>query len=833
MNRIVLIFLSLTVNILFSFAQGPPQSGSWSAAKLTTGGISGSVLSGEDKSPIEYGNVIVKDTAGNLVNGVITDESGNFVVKNIPFDKMVTIECSYIGFETIFINDIMLSTEKPFHNTGTILMKPDAELLESVEISAKKTVLQTSLDKKTYNVEKSTITKSKSASDVLGELPSVSVEADGTISLRGNSNVRILIDGESSLTQSGNIELILQQIPAESIERIDVVTNPSAKYDPDGTSGVINIILKKEKQRGINGTVSAGVGTWNKYNLATFINYRKNKFGLTANYNFRYTDSYSDNSSERSSFSEEFANVLTQEGSSANDNMSHFGRIGLTYNPNKKNALAFGVLTNYFQFNRDAELLSTTAFESDNSIEYRSTNSLFNGKGKFTNANLYHTILFKEEAANVKYGVNYSFFTGDFDGGNTTDTLSNDEIYFLSAQNTNTDAFSHTLDIPVDVVIPINDKITSEFGFKSNINWRNSVFSSSRKADADSEFVDDPFLNYDYNYKEQIHAIYANHIHSIKRFSYQIGLRLEEVILSAKVTPEAGNIEAFKRDYFGWYPSVFLRQGFGKDENALHELQISYSRRINRPDFRMVNPNRDFSDPLNLRQGNPFLQPEFITSIELGYNKVWDKVTFNTSLFYKLTTDEYSGVTLLIDSVTTLTTFGNIGKSHEYGWELVTKFQLLKWWDLSADFNIAQRNIRGEGEFEYISSDRLQYGGKVTSTMNVWKGLEIQLIGRYQGPNATAQGQRDGFGTMDVALKQNILKNKGSISFTANDLFNTQDRSGFNSTENFYEVYKDKRETRIFWLTFSYGFGKMGEMFNKRNSRRGGGEEDSGEEGLF
>jgi outer membrane receptor protein involved in Fe transport len=825
----------LLINVFISFqifAQGP-SSGSWSASSMPSGGIAGSVINAEDNSPIEYGNVIVKDSAGNLVNGVITDETGNFNVQKIPFEKKVSIEFSFIGFQTILIEDIVLSVAQPFYQTGQIIMKPDAELLQAVEITGQKVVVQTSLDKKTYNVDKSTITKSKSASDVLAELPSVSVEADGTISLRGNSNVRILIDGESSLTQSGNIELILQQIPAESIEKIDLVTNPSAKYDPDGTAGIINIILKKEKQRGINGTVSAGIGTWDKYNLATFINYRKNKFGLTANYNFRYTDSYSINNSERASFSEEFSNVLTQEGISKNDNMSHFGRIGFTYNPNKKHALSFGALSNYFQFNRDEDLVSTTDYTNSEFTEVRNTNSLFNGRGKFTNANVYHTILFKEAAANVKFGLNYSFFTGDFDGGNTTDTLSNDELYFLSAQKTFVNAASHTIDIPVDFVIPINDNITTEFGLKTNVIFRNSDFSSTRKLDAEADFTNDELLNYDYSYQEQIHAIYGNHIHSIKRFSYQLGLRLEEVLIRADVVPEVGEVSKFKRNYFGWFPSVFVRQGLGKDEKSLHEIQFSYSRRINRPDFRRVNPNRDFSDPLNQRQGNPFLQPEFITSLELGYNKVWNKVTLNSSLFYKLTNDEISGVTLLIDSITTLTTFDNIGKSHEYGWEFVSKFQMFKWWNIGADFNIAQRIIKGEGDFEFISSERLSYGGKITSTMNVWKGLEIQLIGRYQGPNATAQGQRDGFGTLDVALKQDILKNKGSISFTANDIFNTQVRAGFSSTENFDEVYRDKRETRIFWLTFSYGFGKMGEMFNKRNSRRSGGEDDGGDDGLF
>ncbi|MCB0503287.1 MAG: carboxypeptidase-like regulatory domain-containing protein, partial [Bacteroidetes bacterium] len=264
MNKLMIVVLVTIGLIPLAIAQEPSGAPGYGSAG---GVITGMVSSSEDASVIEYANVIVKDSIGKMINGVITDTEGKFLIKSIPFGQEVELEISFIGFTTITQN-IKLTKDNPTYDAGNINMRPDTELLKEVEVKGEQVVVQTSLDKKTYNVDKSAITKSKSASDVLGELPSVSVDADGSISLRGNSNVRILVDGESSLAASGNIELILQQIPAESIEKIDVVTNPSAKYDPEGTSGIINIILKKEKQRGINGTVSAGIGTWNKYNAA-------------------------------------------------------------------------------------------------------------------------------------------------------------------------------------------------------------------------------------------------------------------------------------------------------------------------------------------------------------------------------------------------------------------------------------------------------------------------------------------------------------------------------------------------------------------------------------
>ncbi|MEZ5007653.1 MAG: TonB-dependent receptor [Chitinophagales bacterium] len=833
MRYILLPFLLLVGFTQYALAQGPPGAPGYNQGAPTSGGITGVVLSNEDDSFIEYANVIVKDSSNNMINGVITDTEGKFMVKNIPFGQPVNLEISFIGFTTIN-KTITLSKENPFHQTGIIKMMSDTELLKEVQIKGEQVVVQTSLDKKTYNVDKSAITKSKSASDVLNELPSVSVDADGNISLRGNANVRILVDGESSLAASGNIELILQQIPAESIEKIDVVTNPSAKYDPDGTSGIINIILKKEKQRGINGTISAGYGTWDKYNAATFINYKKNKFGLTANYNFRYTDSYRNGFLKRTTNSEGVESVLDQTSKSDNDNMSHFGRLGLTYNPNKKNTLSFSVLTNMFQFNRDA-ILSTNIFNGMDSTAYDSNReSLFNGTGVFSSGSIYHTVKFKEESAEVKYGANYSVFRGNFDGGFREDSIVIGNSFFLTAQETEVDAISHSLEIPVDFTFPINDDITEEFGLNSSFNWREADFTSRSKFFENDDFsLDEALLNV-FNYKEQNHAVYFNHIHKINRFSYQVGLRLEEVFINANVESLSEGTQTFKRDYFGWYPSVFLRQSFGKDEKSLHELQVSYSRRINRPSFRIVNPFRDYTDPLNPREGNPFLQPEFINSFELGYNKVFDKVTLNSSLFYKLTTDLFTRISTLIEEDIVLTSYDNIGKSHEFGWEIVSKFKVLKWWDLEMDFNISKNYIRGETLNFSLNNENISYGGKATTTMR-YKGFEAQIIGRYRGPQITSQGEQNGFGTLDISLKQDILKKKGSITFSANDLTNSVERTGNTIGENFTSEFRNKRETRIFWLTFSYGFGKMGAMFNKRANRRNGGDDDDGggEEGVF
>ncbi len=839
------LFSILTV-FIFShnlLAQGSPPRSDFDPSKMTSGGIMGVVSSGEDESLIAYANIVVRDSIDKLINGVITNEEGKFMVKKIPFNQTVKLEISFIGFQTI-TQHIVLTKENPFHKAGNIVLLPDTELLKEVQVKGEKAIIQTSLDKKTYNVDKSTITKSKSASDVLNELPSVDVEADGTISLRGNSNVRILVDGESSLASSGNIELILQQIPAESIEKIDVVTNPSAKYDPEGTSGVINIILKKEKQRGVNGTVSAGVGTWNKYNAATFISYRKNKFGLTANYNFRYNDSYSESFSERTTDSLGNVDVIKQTGEAENDNMSHFGRIGLSFSPNKKNTISFGALSNFFKYSRDGDSKSHFTFDDDSAEADTESDDIHNGNGVFSNFNLYHNVKFKKESADFKYGANFSKFNGEFDGGYVRDSIVSNGTLLLEARNTEVDAISHTLDVPFDFTIPVNDAITQEFGFKSSIIWRFSDFTSESKDNLSDQFETEYDLQYDFNYNEKIFAAYGNHIHSIKNFSYQIGLRLEEVLIDAEVMSISDGLQAFDRTYFAWYPSVFVRQGFGDKEKGLHEVQLSYSKRINRPHFRIVNPYRDFSDPNNPREGNPFLLPEFINSLELGYNKVWEKVTFNSSLFYKLTTDYYSRFQVDLGAGVQLTTYENVGSLHEYGFELINKYKVTDWWDIGVDFNIAKNQYTGgsfirEGDTITISSnDNLTYGGKATSTMDVWKGLEIQITGRYRGPRLTTQGQRDGYGTLDFALKQSILKNKGSISFTANDLTNTRKRGSSSSvgdgTTTITTISENKRESRIFWLTFSYGFGKMGEMFNKRAGRNNrGGDDDGGDEGVF
>lgn len=815
------------------FAQPP----GWDPSQMTSGGVGGMVYNTEDEIPFEYANVIVSDMEGNMIKGIITDVEGKFMVRNIPFGQPFSVEISFIGFQSYRVDSMVVNKETPFHMLGQIDLRTDAALLQEVVVTGEKAVVQTSLDKKTYNVEKDAVTKSKSVSDVLNELPSVNVDADGNITLRGNSNVRILVDGDAGLAQSGEIALILQQIPAESVEKIDIVTNPSAKYDPEGTSGIINIILKKEKQRGINGTVTAGIGTWNKYNAGTFISYRKNKFSLTANYNFRYYDSFSDGEFKRTTFSDAGNSVLSQVSDSENDNMSHFARLGFTYAPNDRNTLSFGALGNIFFFNRDARLETR---ETNEGIEFNhfTRNTDFNGSGVWYSAYINNDFKLKRENTSLKYGANYSSFTGDFDGGYRQDSLTDMSNFFDSEQETEVDATSYNLDLNVDLELPLSETMSQEFGFKSSLRWRVGDFVSRSKSNESRDlFLDTDLIN-DYTFFEQVHAIYGNHIHSIKNFSYQIGLRLEQVWTNNQSVTYTDE-QNFERSYFSWFPSVFLRQSFGK-EDALskHEIQLSYSRRINRPSFRITNPFRDFSDPQNPREGNPNLQPEYINSFELGYNKVWEKVTFNSSVFYRLTEDLFTRVSTLIDEENNvvLGTIENLGTQHDVGFEIINRYKVLDWWDINMDFNITQIYIRGTGSQSDLNNEGLTYGAKVSSTMNVWKGMEIQLIGRYRGPRIGTQGESDGYPSMDITIKQDIMKKKGTITFSANDIFNSVERTNTLNGDGFESVSTNKRETRIFWLTFSYGFGSMGEMFNRRARNQGGGGSDDGggdEGGVF
>ena len=833
MNRFLHTLAFICLVSSFTYAQ--PPGGGLDPSKMTSGMIGGLVFNLEEEIPFEYANVTVNDMDGKMIKGIVTNTEGKFMIKEIPFDQLVSLDVSFIGFKHYKKDSILLTKADPVLRIGKVNLETDVALLEEVVVKGERAIVQTSLDKKTYNVEKSTITKSKTVSDILNELPSVTVEADGTISLRGNSNVRILVDGESSMSESGQIELILEQMPAEAVEKIDVVTNPSAKYDPEGTSGIINIILKKEKQRGVNGTVSAGVGSWNKYNAATFISYRKNKLGLTANYNFRYYDSQGDGTTSRTTMADGFQTFLNQSSSSEYDNMSHFGRIGFNVTPNDKNTISFGGLTTVFVFNRDSELYTLEEDDSGETLLENLRTIIFNGNGRFTSANIYHTYDFDKENSNMKYGLNFSNFNGNFDGGYDQDSISESEYFFDTEVETEVDAISYNLDAIWDFTLPITENMSEEAGLKSTFRWRVGDFISRSKEESDGAFKPDYRLSNEYEYFEQIHAIYATHIHSVKNFSYQIGLRLEQV--NTSILSVSTLRESFERNYFSYYPSVFLRQAFGEEDGQKHEVQFSYSRRVNRPSFRITNPFRDYSDPLNPREGNPTLQPEYISSFELGYNKIWPKVTFNTSVYYKLTEDLYSRVAELIDEENNivLTTYENLGTQHDFGWEIINKYKLLDWWDINLDFHITQTKINGNEEFATLSNSGLSYSGKISSTMNVWKGLEIQLIGRYRGPRITTQGERDGYGTLDITLKQDILKKKGTISFSANDLTNTVKRASTVNGDGFTTISESKRETRVFWLSFSYGFGKMGEIFNKRSGRgdRNGNGDDNGDEGVF
>ncbi len=827
MNHYFLFFLFICN---YAVLYGQPPGSPFNANDRLKGIIVGIVQDNEHGGIIEYANVALFEEEGSLIKGVVTNSEGRFQLKDLDFEKKYRIEVSYIGYEKFIREEISLTAAKPFFKLEVKLMQ-DAALLKEIEISGERSTVTASLQKKTYNLTKDLLSKGASISEVLENVPSVDVDIDGNVSLRGNNNVRILIDGESSIENSGDPALILKSIPADAIERIEVVTNPSAKFDPEGTSGIINIITKEEKRRGVNGTISGTIGTWNKYNLSTFVAYRNKKFSFSGNYGFKYDKSPNESTSLRNNFLNDSIRYLSQVEDGENGRMNNFARFGINYSLSQNNKIGISGLYNSFTFDRDLIRNSVITNASQENTSNTNRYSSRDGLGNWFQAAINFERSFSTKEENLIAKFSYSRFIGKFEGTFGDETLDSSGIIVdpvITNQMTLYKTKSPTYEVSLDYTKPFDSNKNLETGYKGQIKQTRGTYSGTVLNTVSNEFERDTIQDNDYEYDRITNAIYATYAQTInEKIGLEIGLRLEGTFTKGVLVTTG---EDFTNDYFAFYPSF----AFNAEVYNGHQVQLSYSRRVNRPYPWVLNPYIDYSDPLNVRKGNPFLEPEFINSFELGYNKIWDKANINSSVYYKLTTDVMERVQFVDSENDNVIVFSydNLDKTHLVGYEFITKYDPFKWWSLNGDLNLFKTIIKGNiGESE-LNSENFSYRFKLSVIFNFWENAKLQFTGRYKSKEITAQGEKDPVGTLDIAFSKDILKERGTIGFRISDVFDTKDRENYTDTEAYFLDSYKKKQSRAFYLTFSYGFGSQGAMFNKRSNKKDDNEVDDDDGGF-
>lgn len=819
--------------------------------------VTGKVIDANSEEVLPFVNVVLlsaKDST--LIDGTVTNEKGFFLLKNVKPNSNFILKLSFIGYKDVYRN-IKLK-DKPL-NVGTLSMSTNSEILEGVEIVAERQMMEYKLDKRVINVEKNLVSAGGDASDVLENVPSVSVDEDGAVSLRGNSNVKVLIDGKPSELLGNDLATVLSQIPASTIANIEVITNPSAKYDPEGMSGIINIKLKEKGNKGLSGNINLTGGSaiekfFPRTNGSAGISYSTKKWGFSASVDGRFNERgrRSDNMKLLFNQAKDGYDAWMRSKQSGNSsNLSGGGKIGFDWYIDDKTSLTLSYNGRVHGHPTDKatianENLLDQRFGEDTSLySARSLDQITTGvsNGKFHTFSLNFSKQFNNPEQELMIDANWNMGGFYRESSQILDywnpTIPNYEKKDISESNDDRAV------VNINYSHPFSKTLKMEVGYNLNYSDRQSVYEYYLNG---SEQRDDE-MSYDFYSTEYINAIYATLGYSFGKWSGQLGLRGE--IASSEGTKKMLNKEDdhFTKEYISPFPTLHLSYQITDMQSA----QLSYSRRINRPNMFTMMPNVDLSSPEHIRFGNPNIDPEYTDAVELGYSIILPKTTIFTSAYYRQTNNRISWFNFLwteenarkygfewvldvagdeVDKGKLAMTSLNIDKSVNYGLELIIDQQITKWWkvNLSANFfgNYTDATIINDNEIKSFNWD-----AKLNSTMNLPHEWTIQTSAMYFAPRKTIQGESAARFFSDIAIKKNINK-KITLSLRYADIFRTAGHRSNTITDDYFSIRNGKPYRQSLTLNFSYRFGDgkpMKKMPKKRLDNGAGGETGGGGEG--
>lgn len=784
------------------------------------------------KKPIEAASVqlikkVINNTSHQIIDSVIsamlTIHNGDFVFDNIPASDSLQLTISVVGYATHkgFIS-FDAGGSSQVKDVGNITLARQAQKLDAVTIVLDKPALQMGIDKKIYDVDKSLTSKGGTAVDIMKNIPSVSVDVDGNIELR-NSSPTIFIDGRPTI-------LTLDQIPSDNIDRVELITNPSAKYDASSTGGIINIILKKNRRTGLNGLVSAAVGTQDILSGNTNLNLRQGKLNFFLSGNYNQSGGESDSKSFRQNkYDGIIENYFNQYSTNERTRKFTSVRFGIDYFIDNRNTLTAsqGLVQGRFT---NGEIQKQEYLNSNKVMERygdRTSDSRFQFNRYNTQANYTHK--YPKEGKEINGSVDVSY--GDVNDNShilNTFYLTDGSLYSdpnLVRNNGAND--NNQVTAKIDFVNPLKNENRIETGLRSYSNNFTSYFNSFALLNGGE--VKLPLSNR-YKYKEVVDAAYFTYTGKIKSIGYQAGIRGEYSKFTGTLIDSAKTFgyeypDQIKNIWDALFPSLYLSKKFNDDE----EIQLNYSRRVRRPNFWHLNPFIDINDPLNIQQGNPELKPEFTNSMEFNYSKTFkNRSNFLGVLYYRNTQQD---ITRFSDTITAaqfqqlnnaavdpnaiLNTFINAQSTNRLGIELTLQQKFSKNFDVTPSVSIGYRKVKASASQQNISNEGYNWSTKFTANYkietknpSVFNKLSFQVTGEYESPRIIPQGKRLEQFDSDFALRKDLFKNdKGSITFSINDIFNTHRYGVIYDTETFYQESYRRRSVRRFRITFSYKFG--------------------------
>ena len=832
MQNLTRLFIFLFSSLLFS--QQPSNSNFQRNASMNFK-VFGIVSDSETGEPLEYATISIKSKNNpEKIFGGLTDENGKFSVDVNP--GLYELKIDYISFISYSNEDLMIRGNTDIGNIPLVL---DVSMLDEVEVRAERTQVEIRLDRKIYNVGQDITVKGGNVSDVLANIPSIDVDFDGNISLRGNNNVRILINGKPSGLVGLSGPQGLRSLPSESIEKVEVVTSPSARYSAEGTAGILNIILKKQSLLGFNGNFNLNLGIPRNEGLNGTLNVRNEKVNLFSTVNL----SNSENSGSYFSETNYSRQDLTIDESNDWDynNKNIFFNLGSEYYFDDKTSLT---LSGFYKKGDDSSYATNIVNDiSEGSIS--STNKRLRDETEMDESFEYALDFYKDYdrdgqtlSARISYEESEDDELEDIEDFASFPLIS--ESIFEKVSNID---FQKRLLGQVDFIYPIDKETEFEFGYRGSFLERETDYDVSFLTG--NSFISDSGLSNIFNYKESVNSLYTQFGKKFDKLSALFGLRYENS--KQEINQKTTNQFEIKK-YSDLFPTLNLAYEFSSQES----LTFGYSKRIRRPRGWDINPFPRRNSVTSFRRGNPFLNPTFTTALELDYLKRFKKFTLNTSIFYRqsdgnierITEETGEIVDLIVDSdsnapilqVPVLDSYPiNLSNNKRIGSELSLTYTPSRSVRLNASFTINSSSIRGQYEDQNFDSDNTNWSSRFNGFIRLPKDFSIQFFGFVRGPSENAFSKRKAFGFVTGAIQKSLLDKKGTLSLKFSDLFNTSKSKSETFRDTFYRKSEGRWRMPTYVLTFSYRFNDNKYKQRKKNIRRNQGDFDQGggEEPIF
>lgn len=791
--------------------------------------ISGKVLDKSTSQPLEYATIVFQNSKRpEMVTGGITDGKGEFNIEINAGTYDVRVE--FISFKTVEFKQRKLTEST---DLGTVILSDDSTQLDGVELRADRSTVEIKLDKRVYNVGQDMMVKGGTVSDVLDNVPSVAVDADGTVSLRGNESVRILIDGRPS--NAININDALRLIPADAIDKVEVITNPSARYDAEGGGGIINIILKKGKNLGLNGTVTGTIGDPTNRGLTGNINFKSDNFNLFTNQGLSYRESPGRSLTNSENFNADgtTSNFIYERRNNSRNGNNYNGNFGFDWYLDK--SLTW---TNSFSYRKNTtdnpETLTFQNFDANNIFQSTRTRDLQQ----------------TDDGENIEFSSNFvkdfkkegHRLTGDFSFSDNSDN----EFSFIRDTDfedvrTFEDQVQKRTIVQLDYVVPVGENGRFEAGFKGDYTEILTDFRFDDFAEDTNSWIQNDSISNIFQYVEKVNAFYTQYGNKINKFSYFFGLRWEDsnIEVNQLITNDFNN-----KRYNNFFPSAVFAYEIKESSN----VSLSYSRRIQRPRGRFLNPFPNFSSNINIFQGNPDLDPAMTHAIDAVFLYKWEKLTLSSSAYFNLTEDSFqfirqeSGAFVEIENPggtntvipIVITTPINLATQYRMGFEFNLNYTPFKWWRLNGNFNFFSNETKGDFSYTDFQGDlivqdlnnrALTWTSRITSKITLPYKIDWQANATYNAPETTAQGRQLGVISANLAFSKDLFKDKATLALNVSDVFNSRKRITETNLPRVSSYSEFQWRVRQVNLSFTYRFNKQ-KNDRERQQRRENGDDE-------